>query len=274
MPLAIVMVWMQVIASAALLRNRAVQLCISTAVAISVIATWFAPDTSTSLWDWFRILLLVAVGALGLLMLLAARDPLAQPLDRQQRLIGAGVLALIAILLNLTFGIGAAITFSIGFSLMTFVAVQDLRGRSPWLVGGLLSLIVPFWVWTALRAWQWGLLMLVPLAAIAFLSDRHIRDAGSAPQTDRAASGTGALTRRGHRLGSWLGILGAALLILLAGLLSDASDAWVALGAIGALLGIALEAGLPGTGKKGARRSVSLCDAALAWIALCWMVSL
>lgn len=277
MPLAIVMVWMQVIASASLLRHRAVQMCISAALVISILATWFAPDTSTSFWDWLRIILLVGVGTLGLLMLLAARDEHVQPADRQQRLIGAGVLVLIAILLNVTFSIGTAISFSIGFSLIALLAIQDLRGRSPWLLCGLLGVIVPFWVWTALRAWDWGLLMLIPLAALAFISDRHIRDATAAATPDPAPSAadpTDRLTSRGHRLGSWLGILGSALLVLIVGMLSDASNSWVALGAIGAVIVIALEGGLPKHEPEGSRRSIYLCDAALAWIALCWMVSL
>lgn len=274
MPLAIVMAWMQVVASASLLRHRAVRICTVAALAISVLATWFAPDTSTSFWEWFRIILLVGVGTLGLLMFLAARDEHAQPVDRQQRLIGASVLILIAIILNASFSFGTAISFSIGFSLFALFAIQDFRGRSPWLLCGLLCVIVPFWVWTALRAWHWGLMMLIPLAALAYISDRHIRDVATAPERDPSQRGINALTRRGHRLGSWLGILGAALLILVTGMLSDASNTWVAIGAIGAVTCIALEAGLPTTEKPGVRRSIYLCDAALAWLALCWMVSL
>ena len=274
MPLAIVMIWMQLQAAASLLRHRAVQICIAAAFTMSVLATWFAPDTSPSFWDWFRIILLVGVGALGLLMFLASRDELLQPADRQQRLIGAGLLALVAILLNVTFSLGTAISFSIGFSLIALFAIQDLRGRSPWLLCGLLCVIVPFWVWTALQAWHWGLLILIPLAALAFVSDRHIRHAASTSGSDTPSSVTGNLTRRGHRLGSWLGILGSALLVLVIGMLSDASNTWVALGAIGAVTCIALEAGLPGSGTEGSRRSIVLCDAAAAWIALCWMVSL
>lgn len=274
MPLAIVMVWTQVIASASLLRHRAVQLCLLAAFAIAMLATWFAPDTETSFGDWFRIVVLVAIGAIGLLMFLSARDPLIQPADRQQRLIGAGLLILIAILVNATFGIGTAVTFSIGFSIIALVAIQDLRGRSPWLLCGMLGVLVPFWVWTALEAWHWGLLMLVPLAALAFVSDRHIRSIVAAPERTAVEPRSSRLTPRGHRLGAWLGILGAALLILFSGVLSDASNTWVTAGAIGAIAGIALEAGLPATEGTDAWRSIVLCDAALAWVALCWMVSL
>lgn len=274
MQLAIVMAWMQLRASASLLRHRAVQICFSAAFVISILAAWFAPDTSTSFWDWVRILFLVGIGGLGLLMLLASREEHLQPADRQQRLIGAGVLVLIALLLNATFSFGTAVSFSIGFSLIAMFAFQDLRGRSPWLLCGLLGVIVPFWVWTALQAWHWGLLMLIPLAALAFVSDRHIRNAASSSGPDVSGPDTGDLTPRGHRLGSWLGILGSALLILLAGMLSEASNTWVALGAIGAVAVIALEAGLPKPDPEESRLSIYLCDAALGWIALCWMVSL
>ncbi len=274
MPLALILAWKQVVVSLALLRQRAVRRGVAAALAISVLATWFAPDTSPSLFDWIRILVLVSVGALGLLMVVAARDQGAQPVERQQRLVGAGVLALIAILLNATFSIGTAISFSIGFSLIAVLAAEDDRVQSLWPLRGILSVLVPFWVWTALEAWDWGLLLLIPLAALAFISDRHIRDAAAARGLDPSTSALTPLSHRGHRLGSWLGLLGSALLILIGGLVSEASNTWGALGAIGAVSCIALEAGLPGSGMAAIRRSILLCDAGLAWIALCWMVSL
>ncbi len=274
MPFALILAWKQVAASLALLRHRTVRHGVAAALAIAVLATWSAPDAAPSLYDWIRILVLVIVGVLGLLMLLAASGPGIQPPERQLRLIGAGLLVLIATLLNATFSIGTAITFSTGFSLIAVLAAGNDRGRSPWPLAGLLSVAMPTWVWTALGAWDWGLLLLVPLAALAFISDRHIRDAARARGADPAPGAPATLSRRGHRLGSWMGILGSALLILTVGLVSDAANTWAALGAVGAVCCIALEASLPGSGKAAARRSISLCDAGLAWIALCWMVSL
>jgi hypothetical protein len=274
MPLAFGMIRSPVVASVALLRHRVTQQSAFAAVAVAVLATWLAPDASPSSLDWARILLLVSVGALGLLMLIAARDPSVPLAERQQRLIGAGVLVLMATLLNATFTVGTAIMFSTGFSLIAMLAVQDDRQGSSWQFQGLLSVIIPIWVWTALGAWDWGLLMLVPLAALAFISDRHIRDAATARRSDPATNAVTLLSRRGHRLGSWLGILSSALLTLTVGLVSDAANTWVALGAFGAIGAIGLEAGLRGLGMAAARRSIRVCDAGLVWIALCWMVSL
>ena len=274
MPPALVMIRMPVVASLALLRRRAAQQTAAVAVAIAVLATWFAPDAAPSSLDWVRILLLVSAGALGLLMLIAARDPAVQPAERQQRLIGAGIVVLVVTLLNVTFTVGTAIVFSTGFSLIAVVAMQEERRVSPWQFQALLGVAIPIWVWTALGAWDWGLLMLVPLAALAFISDRHIRDAAKARSSNPPTDAMTTLSRRGHRLGSWLGILGSALLTLMVGLVSDAANTWVTLGAIGAIGAVALEAGFPGSGLAAARRSIWVCDAGLAWIALCWMVSL
>lgn len=274
MPLALVMIRIHVVAALALLRRRAMRRGAIGGIATTVLATWFAPDSSPSWQDWTRLLLLVCVGALGLLVLVTARDSGIQPAERQQRLIGAGVLVLAATLLNTTFSIATAITFSIGFSLIAVLAVQDDREDSSWALMGVLGVAIPIWVWTALGAWDWGLLLLIPLAALAFVSDRHIRDAASPHSSDPATITASTLSRRGHRLGSWLGMLISALLVLVVGLASDASNVWVALGAIGAIGCVGLEAGLPGSGRNAARRSIWLCDAGLSWLALCWMASL
>ena len=274
MPLALVMIRMPVAASLALLRHRDARQSAVVALVIAVLATWFAPDTASSWLDWTRILLAVGVGALGVLMLIAARDHTIQLAERQQRLVGAGVLVLIAIVLSATFTFGAAIVFSIGFSLLAVLAAWDGPTGSAWQFRGLLGVTIPIWVWTALQAWDWGLLVLVPLAVLAFISDGHVRDAATARGSDTTTHAGTKLSRRAHRLGSWLGILGSALLILTIGLVSDATDTWVALGAIGAIVCVGIDAGLPGSGTAAARRSISLCDAGLAWIAFCWMVSL
>ena len=115
---------------------------------------------------------------------------------------------------------------------------------------------IPFWVWSALHAWTWMLLALVPLAAIGIVSDGHIRAAVAQPPEANAM-----LTPRGHRLAAWVGVLGSALIAL-------------ALGAVGAMALIALEAGTSQDAPGGPRRSIVVVDAALLWVALCWIVSL
>ncbi len=273
MPQVLESLWRQVCISVALFRFRAVQLAGSAAFLITVLATALAPDTSPSEWDWTRMLLILGTATVAMLCFLASRDRDMPSETQQLRLFAAALLVTVSLLFNVTFGVGTAIAFSIGFTLVAMLAQADIRGRSPWLLCGAIAIIIPFWVWTALEAWHIGLLMLVPLGAIALISDGHMRDAVLDEQA-KAGAPT-AMSSRGHRLASWLGILAAALLLLIAGLPGDSSSSWLVLGALGAVVCVALEAGLPRLERMTmARRSVLLGDLAFAWIAVCWLASL
>jgi hypothetical protein len=273
MPQVLESLWRQVRISIALFRSRAVQLTGITAFLVTVLAVSLAPDAAPSGWDWTRILLILGIATVAMLCFLASRDS-GVPSDTQRhRLFAAAVLVTISLLLNVTFGLGTAITFSIGFTIIALLAQVDTRGRSPWLLCAALGITIPFWVWTALAAWHAGLLMLVPLGAIALVSDGHMRDAVLGEGAASATATT--MSPRGHRLASWLGILASALLLLIVGLPGDSSPAWLVMGALGAVICIALEAGLPRTARVPmAQRSVLLGDLALAWMAVCWLASL
>ncbi|HEV2066015.1 MAG TPA: hypothetical protein VGR08_04200 [Thermomicrobiales bacterium] len=269
----LVSLWHQIRVSVALFRYRAVQLIGIAAFVIAVLAVSLAPDASPSGWDWARIVLILCTATVALLCFVASRDPETRSADQQQRLFAAAVLVTIALLLNIVFGFGTAVAFSIGFTLIALLAQTDNSGRSPWLLCGALGVVIPFWIWTALDAWHIGLLLLAPLGVIAMVSDGHMRDAATCPVPETTPPST--MTAHGHRLASRLGILAAAMLILVAGLPSSGSSPWLAAGAVGAVIGIGLEAGLPRTrGRSAERRSVLLCDAALAWIVICWLASL
>lgn len=273
MPQALESLWQQVRISISLFRFRAVQLAGIVTFLIAVLAISLASDAAPSGWDWTRMLLILCTATIALLCFLAARDAGSASETQQQRLFAAAVLVTIALLLSVTFGLGSAITFSIGFTLMTLLAQAGKRGRSPWLLCGALVIIIPFWIWTALDAWHAGLLMLAPLGAIALISDSHMRDA--VLHEDSISQAATTMSSRGHRLASWLGILASALLILIIGLPGDSSSGWLVMGAIGAIVCLALEAGLPRMERFPVeKRSVLFCDVALAWIAFCWLASL
>jgi len=265
--------WQQIRISVTLFRVRAIQTIGFAALVIAVLAISLAPGASPSGWDWTRIILIVCTATVALLCFVASRDPGTTSENQRQRLFAAAILVTIALLLNIVFGFGAAITFSIGFTLIALLTQLHTSERAPWLLCGALGVIIPFWIWTALNAWHIGLLLLAPLGAIAVVSDGHMRDATACSPTVPIPPST--MTAHGHRLASRLGILAAAMLILIAGLASSGSSSWLAAGAVGAVVAVGLEAGLPRiAGVPMERSSVLLCDAALTWILICWLASL
>lgn len=258
------------LASRTLLRRRQVQVATATAAIVTILAAALAPDTSPATWDWIRILLIGLLGAGSVLMFASAQLLAEDASDRRPRLGIAGVLVTVALLLNLTFTFGTALVFSIGFTVIVLIATGENTYRTSRTIASALIATIPFWVWSALEAWTWGLLLLIPLAAIGVIGAGHMRAA-----TGLAGGNETLLTPRGHRLASWLGVLGSALLALVAGLLSDASNGVVALGAVGAIVLVGLEAGSPQASASTSRTSsVTIADAALLWVALCWIVSL
>lgn len=267
MPPTVASIGQQMLASRTLLERRPVQLALGVLAASTILAIVLAPDVEATSWDWVRLLLIALLGALTVLVFAAAAP--ADATDRREGLLGAGALVLVALILNLTFSLGTALIFSIGISLVTLVAVTDHGERSAWAMTGALLVTVPTWAWSALEAWTWGLLLLVPLAAIGIISDGHMRAAVALPDTV-----TSPLTSRGHHLGSWLGVLGAALLALVVALLTDADDGIVTLGAVGAIVFAGIAFATPNPGDDGRQRAITLVDVALLWVALCWIVSL
>jgi hypothetical protein len=252
-----------------LLARRPVQIAIATAAIATLLSVVLAPDTSPTTWDWVRI---VAIGVLGIgavLSFAAAQEPASGTGERRQLLLLSAALMTITLVINLTFGIGTTILFSLGITVVALLAVERPDRHTPWIVSGTLVAAIPFWVWSALDAWTWQLFLLAPIAAIGIISDGHMRAAVVSPPEANAA-----LSPRAHRLASWTGILGAALLAMATGILTGAEDGVVALGATGAMILVALEAGSSPQAPGGPKRSTLLCDAALLWVALCWIVSL
>ncbi len=259
-----------VLASRPLLRHRQVQRAISIASIVTIVSILLAPNASPSAWDWFRILLVGALGVGSILMFVAALTHQTDVLDRRPRLGIAAALVVLALLVNLTFTLGTALIFSVGFTIIVVIATGDRSWRTTKVIASALIATIPFWIWSALQTWTWGLLLLIPLAGIGVISDGHMRAATSRHPDDDTQ-----LTRRGRRLASWLGVLGSALIALLAAVASDASNGVAALGAVGAIAMVGLEAGSrQPSASAGWSSPVSIVDAALVWVALCWIVSL
>jgi hypothetical protein len=259
----------QVMASGSLLARRPVQIAIALAAIATLLSVVLAPEATPSTWDWVRIIIVGLLGACAVLSFAAAKASATDSEDGRQLLLISGVLVAIAIVLNLTFSIGTTVIFSVGITAVAILATEWRDRQTPWIVIGALIAAIPFWVWSALEAWTWLLVLLAPLAAIGVISDGHMRAAVATPP-----EANDPLSPRSHRLACWTGILVSALLALVAGMLTDAADGVVALGAVGAMLLVALEAGTTPDTTGSSRRSPLLADAALLWIALCWIVSL
>ncbi len=258
------------LASRTLLNRRQVQIAIAIAVIATFLSIVLAPDASPSTWDWIRIVLVGVLGTAAVLMFVMAQFVAADSPDRRPRLTIAAVLVAFALLVNLTFTVATALIFSVGFTVIVLIATSDSGLRTTKTIASTLIATIPFWVWSALQAWTWGLLLLIPLAAIGVISDGHIRAAMGLPSDDGSL-----LSARAHRLAAWLGVLGSAFIAMIAGVSSDASNSVVALGAVGAIVFVGLEAGSPLSSASGSRiSSTAIIDAALLWVTVSWIVSL
>lgn len=251
------------------LTRRTVQVGAGIVAASLLLSILLAPNATANGWDWFRLWLSAACGGLAVLFLHLSQRNDAPRNDGQQQVLLAGVLVVIGFALNLTFSPAATGFYALGLIVagyLTLVRQRAISGRD---VGAIVATLVPFWVWSALDAWTSGLLLLLPLIAVGVIVDGHMRraaDDGSVPDS---------LTPRGHRLAAWLGVLGSALVVALISLLTGHALAISALAGIGAIVLVALEAASPSAAEGSWRvSSVTIIDAAMAWIALCWLVGL
>ncbi len=259
----------QLLASRRHLTQRTVQALVALAAALILLSLLLAPEVTPGGWDWFRILLISLLGATALIMFVTSQDHDLSLGERQQHLVVAGVLLILALILNLTFSFGTTIIFSIGMSVIALMVVNTGTYRDPRTIAAALAALIPFWIWAALEAWTAGLFFLVPLGLVALVTDSHMRLAA------RPDSSARSLSRRGHRLAAWTGVLGAALLLALASLAFDTAFGPAAIGAVGAMVLVGIEAASPAPSLGNWRvSSVAVIDVALLWITLSWIVSL
>lgn len=269
MPTTLTLVWQQVLLSLHVLRDRTALICAGTTLVMTLIAIATAPGADPGAWSWIGLLLVGALTMLAIVMLVASRHPALSAADRQHRLTAAATFGIVALALNLTFSFWSSILLGLAMVLVARQALALRPGTFPWLLCATLVTLIPFWVWAALDAWDPGLLLLIPLAALAYLSGGHIRDAYETPAPDDRL-----LSMRAHRLGAWMGILLGGLLVVIAGLIGESSYAWISLGGISAAIFIALEAGIPRPDDQPGRYSAALCDGAFVVAAVCWLISI
>ena len=269
MPSTAVLVMNQILSSLHMLRDRTAQIAAVTSLCMTIIAISTAPSRSPGFWPWFGLLLIGALTMLAILTFVASRHPIISSSSRQYRLTAALTLSAGALALNLLFGFWSTMLLAAGMMLIARQSIRVKPGSFPWLMCATLITLIPWWIWTALGTWDTGLIVLFPLAALAWLSGGHIREAYD-DQTDSEHL----LSSRGHRLGAWMGMLLGGILIVVAGLIGSSSYAWISLGGIAMVIAVALEAGIPRPEHRPGRYSAAICDGAFVAAALCWLVSI
>lgn len=269
MPTTLGLVWHQVLASLRVLRDRTAQACAITSLVMTIIAIVTAPDADPGFLNGFGILLIGAVTMLSLITFVASRHPTISPANRQHRVTAAFTFGVVALLLNLFLSFWSAILLALGIVLLARQAVRVRPGTFPWLMCATLVTLIPWWVWSALDSWDHGLFMLLPLAALAYLSGGHIRDAYHPPPLEEPV-----LTTRGHRLGAWMGMLLGGIVIVLSGLIGESSYPWISLGGIAMAVFVAIEAGMSRPDDHPGRHAAAIIDGAFVFAAVCWLVGI
>jgi hypothetical protein len=268
-PTTVLLVWNQVLSSLHVLRDRTAQACALTSLIVTLIAIATVPDTDPGFWDWFFLLLIGALSMVAIITFVASRQAIVAPADRQHRITAACTIGVIALVLNIFFGLSSTILLGIGMVMLARQAVRVRPGTFPWLLCATLVILIPWWVWSALDAWHPGLFLLIPLAALAYLTGSHIREAYA--ETDDVRQ---PLSTRGHRLGAWMGMLLGGILIVIAGLIGSSSYGWISLGGIAMAVLVAIEAGISRPEDQPGKYSAAICDGAFVIAGLCWLISI
>ena len=269
MPSTAVLVLNQILSSLHVLRDRTAQACAVTSLFMTIVAIRTAQDTAPGFKSWTGLLLIGASTLLGIITFVASRHPILSPAARQYRVTAALTLGTLGLVVNLLFGLWSTVLLAAGIVLLARQALRVRPGTFPWLLCATLITLIPWWRWTALDAWDAGLLVLFPLAALAWLSGSHIREAWADRENEKHP-----LSIRGHRLGAWMGILLGGILIVVAGLLGESSYAWISLGGIAMAVAVALEAGIRRPEDQPGKHSAAICDGAFVMAALCWLISI
>lgn len=268
-PITVVLVWKQILLSLQLLRVPAAQASVVTLVFMTAVSAVTVPDNTPGISDWIVLLLVVSLSTVAVISFMASRHPIVPRADRQYRETAAVTIAVIALILNLFFNPVSTLFLGVGMFALTHRTTRLCAGSFPWVACAILVTLVPWWVWTALDSWDAGLLILLPLAALAHLGGNHMVDAYASHD-----EGESSLSKRAHRLGAWMAILLGGILIVVAGVIGSSSYAWISLGGIIMAISIAIEAGIPRPGNEPGKYASVLCEGAFFLAALCWLVSI
>lgn len=263
------LVWQQAIASLRVLSDRGAQASAFTALIMTMIAIEIAPNAEPGAGSWLGLLGIGAVAMLAVITWVASDARRLHPADRQHRLTAAVTFAVIALLANLFFGFWSTMLLAAALIAVARQARTLRPGDFPWLLNATIVTLIPWWTWTALDSWDPGLLILGPLAALAFLTGQHIREAYAPPPAEDRI-----LSERGHRYGAWMGMLLGGILIIAAGLIGESSYGWLALGGVVMAMAVALEAGVRISPTHPGRTSAAISDIAFVLAAICWLTSI
>ncbi len=240
----------------------------------TIISASLAPGTSVSAWEWMRILLIVTGGVLAGAALAVAQDAT----EDLPYLTVALAATLLTLAIVATFGLTTAALCSLALSIVDSAIVVDRVRTSPEIAVVALAVLTPWWVWSALDAWDAGLLLLVPLAGLALNALGHARLGfadGPSPEQPSPHESSARLSPRGHRLGVWLSLTGGAALLLIIGTATGAADGWLVLG--GAMSSAATAAAITSERlyrRMGRRLYPALPMLAFALLSLSWLASL
>lgn len=251
------------------LSDRTAQICAVTSLVMTIVSIAIAPDVEPSGGTWFALLAVGALSMLAILTYVASRSIYLSPANRQHRLTAAVTFAVIAFVINIFFGFWSTALLAAAIIALARQARTARPGDFPWIMCATIVTLIPWWVWTALGTWDAGLLILLPLAILAFISGGHIREAyGPPPAEDRV------LSVRGHRFGAWMGMLLGGILIIVSGLVGESSHAWLAMGGITMAIAVAMEAGVRISDSLPNKTSAAISDTAFVIAAICWLTSI
>lgn len=269
MPEIVVLVGQQIRESLRLLGSQTVRIAALTSLLMTVISLAIAPNVDPGVWSWIGLLLIGGLGMISLLAAIHGNEPGGSPDTRQYRRTAAVTLVTIAIVLNLFFSMLSTCIFALGMFALYRQSTRLRPGTFPWMTCATIVTLIPWWIWTALDDFDAGLLLLIPLAALAYLAGHHIHQA-----YQDVRDPADPLSPRAHRLGAWIALLLAGILIALAGLLGESVAAWVALGGIVMAVAVALEAGIARPDAQPGRHADTIVNIAFLVSAVCWLTSI
>lgn len=261
--------WKQTQSTLLLLRMPAAWIPLAVGLTSLIAALLIVPGTEPSFWNWIGLPIMALFGAISILADMARRRPRTAAIDRTDLLIIAIIALICATTISLFTTLFGTAIFLLALCFVAAISIRTARTkRVPVVLAGTVALLIPVWTWFALDAQNSGLLLLVPIGILALFGDRYMR---SALATDTRESTTSA---RSFRFLSWLALLSAMILTTVLAISSDVSNGWAVIGALGAVVCIGADAGLPQHSSLPGTWSRQLMALGFAWLSLFWLTSL
>jgi hypothetical protein len=226
------------------------------------IAMLSAPGSHSG-WSLFWLVVASLLAAMCLTEIHIARA-IEHPRTALTTLGAAALSALVALVLSM------ALNPLSGLMLIMLLGVLAYTGRErPFVTAALTVALAPWWVWMALDQWHWQLLVLLPLVGIGLMAVSHLLDTHAWPEDDERI-----LPARAHRAAAWLIIALSGIILMLLGLMTDASRPFLALAGIVLALCVPLEAGFGSTSRNSALQSIRIVISAYLIAVACWLVGI